>query len=451
MENIVLRYNGQSYYCNSYNKIIPESSLERPDVRSLQKDSNDAITKAAVSSYKTLIVKLKEDQKNRYSKTYYNFISGDYFIVGRTTLFSNDISLLCVYKIENDEIRKLLKLLLNNKESSVCLATVRSQYSWIASPDALDVMFTSAMLDSRKITKFEKHQKRKKNGKIRVYYAPNDEIKVPLQHLNHLLQSVYDKRNIDFQIAYKKGKSVYDNAKIHEGNKYVFNIDLKDFYPSCKRDLVRKYISFLFNGALNKSELIETFLDIILIDDGLFIGNPISGCLANTILSKPVNYLKNMCKKYDMEFSVYADDMSFSSNKFISEDFVKGMFNRAFTTYNMDSYFSLNEDKSIGYTGCNRKITGLSINDSNKVTISRRYYRTLRTMIEHLARGDNSVNVRKLQGKVAYATMVDDSGKVYYYLKKFKSTVKKYKLCSDEKMQELAACFEKQTNEGGNQ
>ena len=97
------------------------------------------------------------------------------------------------------------------------------------------------------------------------YYAPNDEIKVPLQHLNHLLQSVYDKRNIDFQVAYKKGKSVYDNAKIHEGNKYVFNIDLKDFYPSCKRDLVRKYISFLFNGALNKSELIETFLDIILI------------------------------------------------------------------------------------------------------------------------------------------------------------------------------------------
>ena len=71
-------------------------------------------------------------------------------------------------------------------------------------------------------------------------------------------------------------------------------------------------------------------------------------------------------------------------------------------------------------------------------------------MIEHLARGDNSVNVRKLQGKVAYATMVDDSGKVYYYLKKFKSTVKKYKLCSDEKMQELAACFEKQTSEGGN-
>jgi hypothetical protein len=36
------------------------------------------------------------------------------------------------------------------------------------------------------------------------------------------------------------GKSIVDNAKIHVGNNYVYNIDLKDFFPSIDQARVWK-------------------------------------------------------------------------------------------------------------------------------------------------------------------------------------------------------------------
>lgn len=395
-----------------------------------------------ITDYRDMLSKFYADRRLRISKLYENFIVGDYLVVIRTVLRTQS-RLFLVYKFENDAIKNVMITLLGNRSHIKTVSSKMNHYNWIATTEAIEVMFAAAMLDNDGVIKFEKHQKRKKNGKVRIYYAPNEAIKKPLQKLNTVLQRAYDKKNADFQVAYKKGKSVYDNAVIHKDKKYVFNIDLKDFYPSCKRDIVRKYLTFLFRSTPLRDNAIDAFLDIITIDDGLFIGNPISGCLANTVLNGPVLYMRNMCKQHDMGFSVYADDMSFSSDRFISEKYVKEMFAEAFTVYGLDGYFHLNEEKSIGYTGCNRKVTGVSINNDNKVTVSRKYYRTLRTMIDHLAKGDLAVgNIRKLQGKLAYATMIDDSGKIYRYLMKFEPTVRKYKLCSDEKLNAMKERFE---------
>jgi hypothetical protein len=84
-----------------------------------------------------------------------------------------------------------------------------------------------------------------------------------------------------------------------------------------------------------------------------------------------------------------------------------------------------------------RKITGVSINDSNKITVPRRYYRDLRVMMDHLKKGDINVNIQKLRGQIAYATMIDESGKIYNFLMKNKSTVDQYNLCSDERIRAL--------------
>lgn len=453
MEDLVIRYENKKVNSDNFIYILDDGSviklnknIDRDfsgyDLNELQEKTNDAImNKYIVKSYKDVLEALKQQQKREIPILYFNVIVSDYLVVFKQE-FLLDEKILLSYKFENKNIENVFRTLLGNNGYSFSIASYKNKFNWIGTSEALEVMLVSAMLDANNITKFEKHHKKKKNGKVRIYYAPNDEIKEALRNLNTVLQRAYDNRNNEFQVAYKKGKSVYDNAKIHKDKKFVFNIDLKDFYPSCKRELVAKYIDFLFKGAPNKDETINAFLDIILIDDGLFIGNPISGCLANTILSKTVAYIRNTCKKHDMEFSIYADDMSFSSDKFIYEDYIKSMFADAFTTYGLDQYFTLNNEKSIGYSGCNRKVTGVSINQNNDITVSRRYYRTLRTTIAHLAKGDCNMDINKLRGKIAYATMIDDSGKIYRYLSKFRNTVDKYKLCSDEKMEELKKKFE---------
>jgi hypothetical protein len=302
------------------------------------------------------------------------------------------------------------------------------------------VILTAAAIRSRGEALYREFKIKSKNGKIRDIVAPHDEIKVELQRLNGVLQHVFDKINADFQVAYKKGKSIADNAEIHRNNKFVYNVDLKDFYPSCKKDLVDRYISFFFRNNFNGDVTKEIFLDIVLKNGGLFIGSPISGTLANVIISKPVNYMKNIAKGFGMEFSVYADDMTFSSDRFISRKLVEGAFNVAFSKYNLDSYFKLNEKKFHGMSNNRRRVTGVTINHDDQPTVARGFYRDLRVKIHKLSLGETTgINIQKLRGRIAFASMVDESGKIYRLLKKFDKTVAQFSLASDEKIAELEA------------
>lgn len=441
---MAFRYNNEDYlFVNDNGVIRITSNHHMPKDESTIIPMEEALKRIyCIKNYREFIRALEKENSLKFKKTYINIMSDGYLFVARVIDGIDELpKLLFAYKYECSEFEDLLKLMLNGT-ASVCESNKRTGNCWIGNPLAIQVMFTAEKLKSEGVVLFEKHRKRKKSGKFRIYYAPNEIIKEDLRALNAVLTSTYDSRNADFQVAYKKGKSVYDNAAIHKNHKYVYNIDLKDFYPSCKRELVARYTRFLFKGALNADGVLDKFLDYILINDGLFIGNPISGCLANTIISKPVSYMRNMCRKSDMEFSVYADDMSFSSDKFISKDYILEIFNGAFDRYDMMEYFKLNEDKCVGYSGCRRKVTGVSINNSDKITCSTKYFRLLRAMIAHVAAGDNKVDIGKLRGKIAYATMVDDSGKVYRYLKKFEATVREHRLCSDEKMLEMKSRFE---------
>lgn len=441
---MAFRYNNEDYlFVNDNGVIRITSNHHMPKDESTIIPMEEALKRIyCIKNYREFIRALEKENSLKFKKTYINIMSDGYLFVARVIDGIDELpKLLFAYKYECSEFEDLLKLMLNGT-ASVCESNKRTGNCWIGNPLAIQVMFTAEKLKSEGVVLFEKHRKRKKSGKFRIYYAPNEIIKEDLRALNAVLTSTYDSRNADFQVAYKKGKSVYDNAAIHKNHKYVYNIDLKDFYPSCKRELVARYTRFLFKGALNADGVLDKFLDYILINDGLFIGNPISGCLANTIISKPVSYMRNMCRKSDMEFSVYADDMSFSSDKFISKDYILEIFNGAFDRYDMMEYFKLNEDKCVGYSGCRRKVTGVSINNSDKITCSTKYFRLLRAMIAHVAAGDDKVDIGKLRGKIAYATMVDDSGKVYRYLKKFEATVHEHRLCSDEKMLEMKSRFE---------
>ena len=226
-------------------------------------------------------------------------------------------------------------LRLDTEPSDVdCYGTVietgpMKNYSFLLSHEILDVIWTSVYLNSINEEVFTTFKKTSKNGKVREITAPHEEIKRALRNLNSILQKTYDKRNANFQLAYKKGKSVKDNAAIHKEKKYVYNIDLKDFYPSCKKELVKKYTDYLFSNCYNRKFIEEKFFETILKDDALFIGSPISGTLANVILSNPIAYMNNICKKYNIKFSDYADDISFSSDKPIAKGFVINILNIA--------------------------------------------------------------------------------------------------------------------------
>ncbi len=396
------------------------------------------LEKSSIKKYKELLLVIANETKTKTEKKYFCFMEKDSFVLAVQEL-NFDIELKAFYKFENNEIKELLKKLLsiNDGESRVIIGNHTNNFNFLTAKTILGVLFVNADLKSKGEKPYHQFKIKSKNGKIRDITAPHDELKEALQSLNSMFQYVFDKKNADFQVAYKKGKSIVDNAKIHKRKKFVYNVDLKDFFPSCNKKLVKQYVDFFFKNSFNSQTIEEEFLDVILVDDALFIGSPISGTLANIIISKPVNYIKNITKGFNMEFSVYADDMTFSSDRFISKVLVENIFNTAFTQYSMDDFFKLNDKKSHGMTNIKRRITGVSINDKDELVTSRKFYRNIRTKLFKLSMGESSINVQKLRGQIAFASMVDESGKFVKLLDKYSDIVNKLKLVSSEKLEAM--------------
>lgn len=398
-------------------------------------DSLKITNTTGLKTYIEFIKELEKISNEKLISLYEIQFEDNSFYIFRQSAHKYQAKFILKYTPENDSMLELTKKIFRiegKKTKTRCITEHQNNFNLVCSTSILRVLYTKYDIINKGEQTFHKFKLTSKNGKVRDIVAPHEDMKTVLRELNSFLQNVYDSRNTGIQIAYKKGNNVKTGALKHKNNKYVFNMDLKDFYPSCKRELVKKYTSFLFKNSYNRKFLEDEFLDTILIDDGLFIGSPISGTLANVIISKPISYLNAICNKSNITLTVYADDISFSSEKFLSEKFVNEIIQEAFAKYGLDTYFSLNQKKAIGYSGSRRKITGVAINDSDEVTVPRSYYRDLRARINNLANGDTSVNIQKLRGKIAYAVMLDDSGKILKYLKKFENTVKQYSLYSGE-------------------
>ena len=83
---------------------------------------------------------------------------------------------------------------------------------------------------TRKIHRYKTFHINKKSGGVREINAPCYQLSIILHVVNILFKAIYNPSKS--AMGFVEGKSVVDNANIHVGNNYVFNMDLKDFFPS---------------------------------------------------------------------------------------------------------------------------------------------------------------------------------------------------------------------------
>ena len=71
---------------------------------------------------------------------------------------------------------------------------------------------------------------KKKSGSLRTIHAPVRGLKAIQKTLSFILQCVFEPHIAAY--GFVRNKSIVDNARVHVGSRYVYNIDLKDFFPS---------------------------------------------------------------------------------------------------------------------------------------------------------------------------------------------------------------------------
>lgn len=112
--------------------------------------------------------------------------------------------------------------------------------------------YSNPKLAKKRYTEFKI---KKKSGAERSINAPVKGLKALQKTLSFVLQSVYEPHRA--ATGFVKGKSIVDNAKVHVGSKYVYNIDLKDFFSSIDQARVWKCLQLKPFNLNNKSKEVE--------------------------------------------------------------------------------------------------------------------------------------------------------------------------------------------------
>lgn len=108
-----------------------------------------------------------------------------------------------------------------------------------------------------------------------------------------------------------KRRSNITNAKAHQGNKYLFETDLQEFYPNIS--MARVYQTFV---SLGYSTHISHWLTTLSTKKNeLPQGSPTSTGIANLVFVQTDYELLKLCKKKNITYTRYVDDLTFSSQK----------------------------------------------------------------------------------------------------------------------------------------
>lgn len=290
---------------------------------------------------------------------------------------------------------------LSEEEKKECLEEIRERWPRIKTKESLLSILNVALIflygkDARKLTlrmlnyyAYSSHNKKryvtfqvpkKKKGEFRTIDAPCAGLKMIQRALNLIFQTIYTPH--EAAMGFVPHRSVVTNARVHVGQKYVYNIDLKDFFPSITSGRLFKRLQVAPFSMDKKMASLVTDLCCYTNADGKNVlpqGAPTSPTITNFISEHLDRKLSKLARAYGMKYTRYADDITFScSSNMFAEDgkFCKSLRN----IIEEEEHFKINTDKTrLCHSGERQEVTGLTVNEQTNVT--RKYVKKIRLFL----------------------------------------------------------------------
>lgn len=256
----------------------------------------------------------------------------------------------------------------------------------------------------------------KKNGDTRTICVPNKNLKKVQKKLYNKLSTYYDEiktqNNFTSKIShgFEKNRSIVTNAEVHKNKRYVVNLDLLVFFPSINFGRVRSY--FIKNNYFEINDDIATILAQLTCYKGtLPQGASTSPLIANMICNIMDIRILKIAKKYRLDYTRYADDLTFSTNnKYFLNDYdkfledIKNIIHR--------SEFELNSKKTrLLFSNSRQEVTGLVVN--KKISVPKEYYKNTRAMAHSLYKNgyflidDEVGTIEQLEGRFSFINQIN--------------------------------------------
>lgn len=249
---------------------------------------------------------------------------------------------------------------------------------------------------------YKKFHVPKKSGGTREIAAPIPQLKLLQRRLSDILQNCLEEirtthgrddgsESPDQVIhGFVRNRSIITNARQHRRRRFVFNVDLENFFPSINYGRVRGF--FLKDVHFLLQPKVATLLAQIACHDGaLPQGSPCSPIISNLIGHILDVHLVRLAARCGCTYTRYADDLTFSTNEknfpervakvlVASHEWVAGDELRHLISM---SGFAINPKKTrMQYRTSRQEVTGLVVNQ--KVNVPADYRRKVRAMVHHL-------------------------------------------------------------------
>lgn len=162
--------------------------------------------------------------------------------------------------------------------------------------------------DNKKYTSF---QILKKNGGVRTIQKPCKGINIIQKKLKPLFNKSY---RIKAPVhGFVRGRSIVTNASKHKGNRFILNLDLRDFYGTINYGRVRGLL--ISEPFAIKPKAASVVAQALCFQNKLPQGACTSPVISNLIAADLDKQLVGLAKRYHCTYSRYADDITFSCNK----------------------------------------------------------------------------------------------------------------------------------------
>ncbi|HTJ14719.1 MAG TPA: reverse transcriptase family protein, partial [Dinghuibacter sp.] len=241
----------------------------------------------------------------------------------------------------------------------------------------------------------------KKNGSARTITAPRGGLKLIQRCVNVMLQQVFQPHPA--AMGFVPGRSVQDNATIHIGKKYVYNLDLKDFFHSVDQARVWRCLQnppFLLSREKRRLTLANVIAGLCCTElpvqrqnefgewkevdrNVLPQGAPTSPTIVNIVAQRLDYKLAALAKRYKVQYSRYADDITFSAdyNAFDGEGPLLSKVNKIID----DQSFVVNPVKvRLQKYNVRQEVTGIIVNE--KANLPKAYASELRMWLYYWER-----------------------------------------------------------------
>lgn len=218
--------------------------------------------------------------------------------------------------------------------------------------------------------------------------------------------------------AYVPGRSCMSTAKQHVQKGVIISMDIKDFFPSVKRAMIRQYFNYIGYPHRVSSLLAELMTYKNFVPQGA----PTSGAIANLIADHRFDrvILKEL-KKMDPRWTYtrYSDDIDISHPERQSPEQIHAVINLVKECIQKGGFRSNSEKTKVERQGNRQKVLGIVVNE--KPNIPRYEFMRIRCMIHNcMMHGFESQLTRAgketvpqlisyIRGKISYFKQIDEA------------------------------------------